>query len=84
MYKPAMSFTAVYLKSKDEYVGFIEELPGVTSSARTLEGARVTLRELATVVFDEERRNVRQLLEGKDVVREEILLSIGRPSDKGR
>jgi predicted RNase H-like HicB family nuclease len=67
---PVMSFTAVYLKAKHGYVGFIEELPGVNSHGQTIDEARANLQSLATVIFDLERAQAQELLEGKDVVRE--------------
>ena len=70
MDRPVICFTAVYLKSKHGYVGFVEELPGVNSHGQTIEEARENLRRLAAVVFDEERAQSAQLLNGKDVVRE--------------
>ena len=75
-----IALTAVYLRSDHGYVGFIEELPGVNSHGRTLNEARETLTKLAAVVFDEERRENRELLAGKDVVREAFLVAIPRPS----
>ena len=79
MRDPEISFTAVFFQTGGGYVGFVEELPGVNSSARTLDEARSALRELATVIFEEERRQTKALLEGKDVVREQILLAV-RPN----
>ena len=76
MEQGALAFTAVYLKSSDGYVGFIEELPGVNSSGRTLDQARATLRKLAAVVFEEERREAEALLAGKDVVRESFVMGL--------
>jgi predicted RNase H-like HicB family nuclease len=69
-----LAFTAVYLKSQHGYVGFLEELPGLNASGHTLEEARDTLRSLAAVVFDEERREAEALIAGKDVVRETFFL----------
>jgi predicted RNase H-like HicB family nuclease len=69
-----IAFTAVYLKSDHGYVGFLEELPGLNSSGRTLEEARATLQRLAAVVFAEERREAEALIAGKDVVRESFLI----------
>lgn len=69
-----MAFTAVYLKSGHGYVGFIEELPGVNSHGRTLEEARDTLRKLAAVMFDEERRESEELLAGQEVIREDFVV----------
>ena len=59
-------------------LGFIEELPGVNSHGRTIEEARDTLRKLAQVMFDEERRGSEELMAGKDVVRENFLVPIPR------
>ncbi|HYL88564.1 MAG TPA: hypothetical protein VEU32_07330 [Burkholderiales bacterium] len=75
-----IAFTAVYLKSGDGYFGFIEELPGLNSYGRSLADARETLKRLAQVVFDEERRSCEEMLEGKDVVREGFLMPIARES----
>ena len=69
-----LAFTAVYLKSKHGYVGFLEELPGVNSSGRTLEEARETLQMLTAVVFDEERREAEALIAGRDIVRETFFI----------
>ena len=71
-----ISFTAVFMKANGGYVGFIEELPGVNSSGRTLEEARDLLRELAGVVFDEERRAAESMIGGKEVLRETLLIPL--------
>lgn len=73
-----MSFSAVYLKAPHGYVGFVEELPGVNSHGRTLEQARANLRQLAAVVFEEERAQCAALLAGKDVLREEFRIEVAR------
>ena len=73
--EPRIALTAVYLKSKDGYIGFVEEIPGVTTRGRTLEEARHSLVQLTEVVFDEERARSAELLAGKDVVRESFLVS---------
>jgi predicted RNase H-like HicB family nuclease len=78
MDQPVISFTAVYLKDKHGYTGFVEELPGVNSHGNTIEEARENLQHLAVLVFDEERAQSAELLNGKEVVREEFRLSIPR------
>jgi len=78
MEQPLIAFTAIYLKSGDGYFAFIEELPGINSYGRSLEDARATLKRLAQVVFDEERRAAEELLVGKDVLREGFLLPVAR------
>lgn len=76
MDQPILAFTAVFLKSADGYVGFIEEVPGVNSHGRTLNEARMSLRELAGVVFEEARRETDELLAGKNVVREAFFVPV--------
>ena len=75
MDRPVISFTAVYLKSKHGYVGFVEELPALNSHGQSIEEARANLRSLATVIFHLERAQAKDLLEGKDVVRENFTVS---------
>ena len=78
MDQPLLSFTAVFLRSGQGYVGFVEELPGVNSQGRTIDEARANLQRLAAVVFDEERAQAESLIEGKDVVREQFRISVPR------
>ena len=75
---PVVSFTAVYLKSKHGYIGFVEELPGVNSHGQTIDEARANLRRLAAVIFDLERAQAKELLAGKEVVREDFSISVTR------
>ncbi len=79
MEQPVIAFTAVYLKAQHGYVGFVEELPGVNSHGQTSEEARSNLERLAAVVFDEERARSQELLEGKEVVREQFRITVPRP-----
>jgi predicted RNase H-like HicB family nuclease len=69
-----VSLTAVFLKSAQGYVGFLEELPGVTIEGRTLDEARENLRAHATLVFDEERAQCEEMIRDRDVVREAFRL----------
>ena len=71
-----MAFTAVFLKAKHGYVGFIEELPHVNSHGRTIEEARRTLNELIGLVFDAARQNSRELIAGKELVREAFVIPL--------
>jgi predicted RNase H-like HicB family nuclease len=72
-----ITFTAVFLKAKHGYVGFIEELPNVNSHGGTIEEARRALRELAALVFDEERRASREMTAGMELVRESFVIPPG-------
>ena len=75
MDQPMIFFTAVYLKSRHGYVGFVEELPGVNSDGQTIDEARRNLRQAAQTIFELERAQAKELLEGKDVVRERFPVS---------
>ena len=78
MDQPELAFTAVFLKGKHGYTGFVEELPGVNSQGQTIEEARANLQRLAAVVFNEERIQSEELLEGKEVVRERFRVLVPR------
>jgi len=75
-----IALTAVFLKSRDGYVGFVEELPGVNSHRRTLDEAREMLGKLAAVIFDEQRWGAEEFLAGKEFVRESIAIEVPRKS----
>ena len=62
--KPSVALTAIYLRSSEGYVGFIEELPGINSYGHSIDEARDMLRSLAAVVFDE--RGNRQGIQTKN------------------
>jgi predicted RNase H-like HicB family nuclease len=76
MDRPTIAFTAVYLKQANGYVGFVQELPGVNSLGRTIEETRENLLRHAELVFHEERAQTEEMLDGKDVVREEFLVAV--------
>lgn len=78
MEQPMVSLTAVFLKDKHGYTGFVEELPGVNSHGQTIDDARINLQLLAAVVFSEERAQAEELLDGKDVVREQFRVAVPR------
>jgi predicted RNase H-like HicB family nuclease len=67
-----MSFTAVFQKVPEGYIGFVEELPGVNTQGDTLEEARDNLREAVQLVLDANRQLAEEDLLGRDVIREEF------------
>lgn len=68
-----LELTAVYIKGAYGYVGYLQELPGISAHGRTLNEARDWLRKITVVVFDEERRNAAELLGDREAVREAFL-----------
>ncbi len=50
-----MTLTAVYLKTPEGYVAFVEELPGANTQGETLEEARENLKEAVALVLEANR-----------------------------
>ena len=50
-----MKLTAVFRKVPLGYIGFVEELPGANTQARTLAGARRNLKEAIGLVLEANR-----------------------------
>ena len=70
-----MSFTAVFQKVKEGYIGFIEELPGANTQGDTLEEARNNLKEAVQLVLEANRELSEEELVGRDVIREEFQIA---------
>ncbi|MHC5932622.1 type II toxin-antitoxin system HicB family antitoxin [Nostoc sp.] len=70
------SFTAVFEKIDDWYIGYVQELPGANVQERTLEEARKSLREAIELILISSRELAEQQLSGKDVVREQITVKL--------
>lgn len=65
-----MKLTAVYMKVPEGYVGFIEELPGANTQAKTIDEARHNLNEAVALVLDANRILTEETIKGTDVIRE--------------
>ena len=70
------SFTAVFARHGDWYVGYVEELPGANVQERTLEAARESLREAIELILETNRALPRPAEGGAEVVREEIRVQV--------
>lgn len=71
-----MSFTAVFLKVPEGYVGFVEELPGANSQGKTLAEVRKNLHEAVQLVLAANRSQAEKEIADKRVIREKIEVSI--------
>jgi predicted RNase H-like HicB family nuclease len=71
-----MSFTAVFLKVPEGYVGFVEELPGANSQGKTLTEVRKNLHEAAQLVLEANRTLTEKEIAHKRVIREKIEVSV--------
>ncbi len=67
-------FTAVYQKDEEWWIGFVEELPGANTQGRTLEETRQNLKEAVALIIEANRKLAQRELEGKEVIREELLM----------
>ena len=69
------TFTAVYKKDGDWWVGYVEELPGAHTQGRTLDEAREYLKEATRLIIEANRDLARQESEGASVIREPLVLA---------
>ena len=67
-----MSFTAVFLKVPEGYVGFVEELPGANTQGKTLSEVRRNLQEAVQLILEANRKLTEQEIADKQVIREKI------------
>jgi len=71
-----MSFTAIFEKVKEGYIGFVEELPGANTQGKTLDEARENLKEAIHLVLEANKQLAEEVIKGKDVIREEIKIIV--------
>jgi len=69
------TFNAVYLKVPEGYVGFIEELPGVSTQGASLEEARSNLRDAVETVLEANHALTLIETDGEEVMRERLSIS---------
>ncbi len=67
-------FTAVFEQDGNRWIGYVEELPGANTQGETLEEARDNLREAVQLILEANRELARREAEGKDVIREELVI----------
>jgi len=69
------TFNAVYLKVPEGYVGFIEELPGVSTQGATLAEARDNLHDAVETVLEANHALTLIATDGDEVIREPVSVS---------
>lgn len=67
-----ITFTAVYQKVPEGYIGFIEELPGANTQGATLEEARANLKEAVELVMEANRALAEESVKDVEVIREQL------------
>jgi predicted RNase H-like HicB family nuclease len=69
------SFTAVFQKVPEGYIGYVEELPGANTQGNTLEETRANLNEAVQLVLEANRQLAEESINGREVIREPFLLN---------
>ena len=67
-----MKFTAVYKKTKNWYLGWVEEIPGVNVQGKTLKEVKSNLKDALYLVLITNRALARKLAFCGKVVRQNI------------
>ncbi|MBI4547329.1 MAG: type II toxin-antitoxin system HicB family antitoxin [Ignavibacteriae bacterium] len=70
------SFTAVYKKVKNWYVGYVEELPGANTQGKTLKETRENLREAIEMILQANKELMKKEMRGKKMIREKITVEL--------
>lgn len=71
-----ITFTAVFQKVPEGYIGYVEELPGANTQGNTLEEARENLKEAIELVLEANRELAEENLAGADVIREPMQMAM--------
>lgn len=71
-----MTFTAVFRKVPEGFMGFVEELPGANTQGASLDEARENLREAIRLVLDANRAIARESVSGAEVIREPLEVTV--------
>ncbi len=66
-------FTAIYKKTKNWFVAWIEEIPGVNTQGETLKEARENLEEALVLVLESNRKSSRLQLKKSRPTRRELI-----------
>jgi predicted RNase H-like HicB family nuclease len=64
--------TAVFEQHGDEYIAYIEEMPGVNTQGSTVEEARDNLAEALEMIIEVRREIAHEDQAGKKIIKEEI------------
>ncbi len=64
--------TAVFELRGNDYIAYIEEIPGVNTQGATLEEARSNLKEALELIIEVRREIANEEQAGRNIVKEEI------------
>ncbi len=68
------TFTAVFKKTDNWWVGYVKEIPGVNTQGKTLEEARENLKEALKLVLEVQEEFLNKDLQTGDVICEELAI----------
>jgi predicted RNase H-like HicB family nuclease len=66
-------FTAVYKKTKNWFVAWVEEIPGVNTQGKTLKEARENLREAIFLILESNKESSRLNSPKSTSIRRELI-----------
>ena len=64
--------TAIFEKSPQGYIGYVEELPGANTQGATLEETKKNLIEAIHLVLEANRQLVEESISGKEIIKESL------------
>ena len=64
--------TAVFEKSPQGYIGYVEELPGANTQGATLEEAKKNLIEAIQLVIEANRQLSEDEIAGREIIKESL------------
>ncbi len=72
----ARQFTAIYKKSGQWYLGWIEEIPGVNTQGKTLKETKENLKEALLLILETNRLINKGEISKDKVIREPLSISV--------
>ena len=64
--------TAIFEKSPQGYIGYVEELPGANTQGATLEETKRNLIEAIQLVLEANRQLTEEAILGKEIIKEPL------------
>ena len=69
------TYTAVFERDGDWWMGYVEELPGANTQGASIEEARENLKEAVQLIVEANRELARRAVMSRPVIREELLVA---------
>ncbi|HEC91791.1 MAG TPA: type II toxin-antitoxin system HicB family antitoxin [Candidatus Atribacteria bacterium] len=67
---------AIYKKTDNWWIGFVEEIPRVNTQGKTIEEARKNLKEALELIIQSNRELAEKEIETKKSIKEELTITI--------